>query len=158
MTIVLASGATVSRFNGFAYVDPANLTAVSPSSGQWGTRVSLVGTDLLMGGTAIANASLAGVDVDEVVSSTDTLVVLRAGQRANATATPGDVVLRADTGGHATFSSSFSYHTPSALTSVSPTSGQRGTLVTLRGSGLAGPLGTDAAAAVAFGSSEADRV
>ena len=62
VVITADSGATVTRLNGWTYVDPGFIQLVQPSSGQLGTVVVITGYHLLAGGSKITNVFLCGVD------------------------------------------------------------------------------------------------
>lgn len=51
--VVADTGATVSRPSSWQYVFPGNVTSVAPSTGQVGTRVTIRGSGLQSGGSAI---------------------------------------------------------------------------------------------------------
>ena len=73
------------------------INSATPSSGQFGTRVTLVGTDLLCGGSSITSVMLAGVAaMVESVSNTSIVCVAQ-----NGTAGVGNISIAADTGGTA---------------------------------------------------------
>jgi hypothetical protein len=116
------------------YVDPANITSVTPASGQVGTVVTIAGSTLLMGAARIVNVTLAGQAAGAIVSSTNAAVVVTV---ASAGATSGVVVLTADSGA-VVQGGVFTYLAESTLTTVTPSSGQFGTVVTLSGLRLYG--------------------
>ena len=128
------TGAVVTGAAQFTYVTASAITTVSPSSGQSGVLVTIAGTNLLAGGTAIVSVSLAGVAAT-VVSANNTQVVVNAGTASNVT---GDVVIEADNGALASKTNGFAYQPAGVVASTSPTSGQVGTRVTVAGSNLRG--------------------
>jgi hypothetical protein len=74
------------------------------------------------------------VAVEQIFSSNDTAVVVAAG--AGAAASGLDVTFVADSGARTVSSSAWEFLAPATFTSVSPSAGQNGTRVTLRGSQL----------------------
>jgi mucin-19 len=136
VTVVFASGARTILANGWTYVSAGRVDTISPAQGHIGTRVTVVGVDLLGGGTRIASATFATFPVESVLFSNETVVVVSAGA-SNGTYSGANVRLVADTG--ATVSGqSFTYTTPGAISSVVPASGQYGTRVTINGSRFIG--------------------
>jgi hypothetical protein len=131
------TGARVVGVLAFTYLVEGSVTTVQPSSGQYGTRVTLTGQRLLGGGAVVTGVTLAGVAVAAVSSASDTEIVVVA-QHANATAGAQDVVITTDTGAKTTASSAWAYIPRGAIASVSPTSGQFSTLIVVNGSGLLG--------------------
>lgn len=89
------NGALTTLRNAFSYVAPGNITNVTPSSGQYGTLVRIEGTNLLGGGNELSRATLKYEDAHDIVSASNTEVVLVA---APSQAGPGPVHLYADTG------------------------------------------------------------
>eukprot|EP00039_Didymoeca_costata_P012577 m.181820 g.181820 ORF g.181820 m.181820 type:complete len:719 (+) comp15520_c0_seq1:2017-4173(+) len=132
-----SSGAKVVKRAGFEYLTKGVIRSVTPSSGQKGTRVTLQGTGLHGGGSSVEVVSLFGVNVTSIEFENDTMVVVRAGQ-SNATNVSGTVTTLADTGAENTKENSWQYVEEGQITDVSPTSGQLGTIITLRGSNLLG--------------------
>ena len=73
------TGAQVTRVNGWTYVRYGTISSVTPSTGQYGTRITLIGTDLTAGASSVQEASIGGVTAFEIESSSPTQVVFRAG-------------------------------------------------------------------------------
>jgi hypothetical protein len=96
------------------------------------------GSSLLGGAAKIASASLAGSEVDQIVSSSNTQVLVVAG--ANTSATEGVIRLVADSGAQITSVASvkFTYLDAGRINAVTPPKGQHGTQVTITGVGLRG--------------------
>ena len=134
------TGGSVIRKNGWTYVAVPNIVAVNPAVGQVGTRVTVSGTGLLGGGRSIANATLAGQAVAEIVSSNNTVVVLVAA--TNGSLSSGHVELVADTGAIITRNNAWTYLEESRISAVAPALGQGGTFVTIEGSNLRGGGGS----------------
>ena len=107
-----------------------------PASGQAGTRVTIFGSNLLgQVGTEITSVKLAGVPAEIVDGTSQTQVVVIA---AEGTAGSGSIVLEANTGATAVQPQAWQYINPGRIDSVQPTSGQLGTLVTIKGYELLG--------------------
>jgi multimeric flavodoxin WrbA len=134
VVITADTGAVVSKASTFGYVGVGNITSVTPESGQLGTKVTLVGTDLLAGGSSLSAASLAGIAVSKIEKETATEVVVVAA-RSEAAVT-GDIVLSSANGASTTSSDGFKYVAKPVFTSVAPSNGQSGTSVTIVGTGL----------------------
>lgn len=95
VVLIADTGAIVTLENGWKYVDAGEITEISPASGQVGTRVTIYGTNMLGGGVTIDSVKLAGVEVDEIVSSSDEKVEVIAAASVFA---EGEVILVSDTG------------------------------------------------------------
>ena len=112
--------------------------SVVPSSGQLGTVVTITGTSLLAGASSIVSATLAGATIQEVISSSNTVLVVVAG--TNGSDTVGGISYIADSG--ATVSSSntslWTYIDAGDILDVDPVDGRAGTVVTITGTGLLG--------------------
>lgn len=130
------TGAVVRRLNTFSLVEPGSITQVSPSVGQNGTTVDIIGTNLLQGNLNVISVTLAGVPAVLMGIPTHTLVSVQA------TPSPATQVLSVvitlssgasiSSGGVATFQ----YLTPGRINTVSPNSGAVGTRLTISGSNL----------------------
>ena len=138
IVIQTETGAVITRLGGFEYLELGDVEAVSPSTGQYGTEVSIRGQRLLSGGASVDRVVLAGVDA-VVSSSSDTEVVVVASESVP-TATL-DVVLTADTGAEITEPSAFRYIAEGVIGLVAPAEGQRGTFVEITGQRLRGSGG-----------------
>ena len=150
VVIIAETGSVTTQSSGWRYVSPAVITSVSPTSGQVGTVVTVVGTNLLGGAASIASATLGGVAVLSVNSSDNNQVVVVAGQRSNGTV---GVSLVANTGAFVSLGSVFTYVVEGLIGSVAPSTGQVGTYVVLRGVGMLG--GGASVARVLLGSVDA---
>ena len=137
VVITSARHAQVIGANLWNYSGPGNVTSISPSSGQIGTLVTIKGTGLLASATKVVGATLAGVDVSSVVTSTDTEVVVKADRGTGGAAgsvrlvVTSDAVVTDKVGG-------FTYITEGPVDKLEPSSGQKGTLVTIKGQTLLG--------------------
>ena len=131
---IMDSGAQVTIATSWIYVSPGQIDAVTPNSGRKGTIVTIIGTGMLGGGQEVTSVLLNGVSALEIVVSYDTFVRVRAGE-SDFTGT-GNVTIIANTGAEVSSvvtEVSFQYLTPGQITSVTPSSGQFGTIVTITG-------------------------
>ena len=110
------------------------ISSVTPSSGQLGTIVALSGQRMLGGGST-ASVTLAGVAAQVISAGASTTIVVA--QSSGSTGV-GDVQIVSDTGAVVTLSNGFDYETAGVITTVSPPSGQVGTIVTITGTTLRG--------------------
>lgn len=136
--LVADSGATVRLRNGFKYIDAGVISSVTPLAGQLGTFVTIVGERLFGGGDHVASVRLGDVVVSEIVSQNATLVVVRAGESFTGNFTDGDVVVSSDTDATITATESWDYLLQGVIQHISPSSGVKGTRVTIRGERLLG--------------------
>jgi len=95
VVIVADTGATATLDDGFEYLRRGNVTSVFPPQGQYGTKVSLAGYGLLGGGDTILSVTLAGVEVEEIVSFSDDLIEIIA---SDGTPGSGYITITADSG------------------------------------------------------------
>ena len=121
----------------FTYLQ-VNVVSVSPSSGQYRTRVTIQGTGLLAGGLSISAMNLSNVAVENVISQTNTEIIASAAAFNAANTAAGDIVYTLDTEAQVTIPASWSYVSPGEITSVDPVSGNRGTVVTIMGRNMLG--------------------
>ena len=141
VTLESDTGATIFGVGIFTLVQPGEITAISPSTGQFGTRVTITGRDLLQGGTVddISSITLAGREVDEILGTpTDTEVTVRASSSPERVT--GSVVITLMTGATIVTPDSimFEYLPPGVIDSVTPDVGTVGTIVTISGENLLG--------------------
>ena len=150
--IISETGATVTGIGLWTYEDLGTITSVDPPVGQQGVDVRIAGVSLLGGSAArITNCSLADVP-GEVMSSSNELVICRAG--FNLTPRSGTVRLVADSGPVITSNASltFTYYGAS-FDRIEPTNGTNGTYVNITGINLFGfPGGNISVQNVMFGS------
>ena len=124
--------------DGFTYLPEGFVFSVEPNFGQRGTRVILLGENLLGGGVNIESAMLAGVPAI-VTASSDEMVEV---EIMNNPETPavfpltGNILLTATTGAITLRLGAFTLVQPGAILSISPDSGQAGTRVTIDGTDL----------------------
>lgn len=89
------SGSTVTENLGWQYLQQSNIASLFPVSGQIGTEATISGTNMLMGGSSITSVTIAGAEVESIVSYSDIeIVVVSAAGAAGA----GAITLLANTG------------------------------------------------------------
>ena len=129
------TGALVTIINSWSYIEPGEITTVTPTNGSKGILVNILGDRLLGGGAKADVVILNGVKALEVLVSNDKIVQVRAGGSEPKMA--GEVTaIIADTGATLTLTSSdlsFEYIQSGSIDTVSPSVGQFGTLVTITG-------------------------
>ncbi|EDQ84874.1 uncharacterized protein MONBRDRAFT_29861 [Monosiga brevicollis MX1] len=135
ITIVADTGAEFSESGAFTFVANGAVTGVDPVFGQRDTRVTISGTGLLADGITLDSVTLDGVPVQAIISVTSTQVVVQAGSSATSSS-PGDVVLRANTGGRIVALASFEYRPAATIDALLPDSGAEGTSFVLVGTNL----------------------
>jgi hypothetical protein len=135
-TIVADTGATVQLAASFTFLTAGAIQLLSPARGQLGTLVTIQGTGLLGGGSQITAVLLSGIAVHDLESGNNTHVVVRAG--ASATAGAGNVSITSDSGATTVLVDGWTYNIASAISGVSPASGQVGTRVVVSGTNLLG--------------------
>jgi hypothetical protein len=133
VVLVTNTGSKITRLNGWVYVAKPEVLTITPSRGQLGTLVSIVGSNLLGGGISVEEVSLAGIPVKSISSSSDSLLVVSAGA---STTKSGQILARSDTGTFIQSDFSWNYIEASDIFQVLPTRGSEGTLVTIRGTNL----------------------
>jgi len=121
----------------WTYGPSTNVSSATPTSGQYGTRITLTGTGLRAYGAHVTNATVAGITAS-IVSESDSQAVVAAGSGPSNGAAAGDIVITANTGAHYTISSAFTYIAVGTIIVVSPSSGQAGTAVAISGLRLCG--------------------
>ena len=136
IVIVSSQGATFVSSNSFTYVQ-VRVDSVSPQMGQRGTRVTVSGVGLLLGGTAVSTFWLGSVAAETVISNNDTTITVEAAQFPTQT-NVSDVSYIMNTGAVITIGNSWRYIVPGEIQSVTPTEGNMGTLVTIMGTNLFG--------------------
>lgn len=131
---VMDTGATVRVPNSWRYIEPGQITSVSPAAGGLGTVVSISGSNLLGGGSRVVSVFLNSQETADILETFDNFVqVLAVG--ATGPLEPGSVRVVSDTGAVTESASpvEFAYLDPGTVSSVSPSVGQNGTRVTVLG-------------------------
>ena len=136
ITIISNTGATVTRLDGFMFIQPGQITSISPLSGQYGTIVTLRGTGLLQGNMNIISVTVAGNEAQLMGSPNDTYIIV---QLMHGMQETGSVIITLDSGAQISSNGlQFSYITAGNITSVSPPVGTVGTIVSIMGTNLRG--------------------
>ena len=136
--LISNTGSYVRKTNGWSYVEPGNISSIEPPVGQFGTRITIRGIELLSGGDSISSVLIGNIISYDVLSSSGTEVVARAGQ-PNTTETFADTVtLVSNFGGELMSSFLWTYLNSSEVTSISPTMGVGGDVVTVNSTNLLG--------------------
>ena len=116
---------SVSVESSWTYLAPGEITSISPSFGQFRTRIVINGTNLLGYGSSLVNATIGGVNAI-IVSSTASQVVLLTPDlgpnQQNAT-----ITLFSDSGAAITRENLFDYREQGVVVSTDPSQGQNGT-------------------------------
>ena len=135
------TGAIVRRLDGFTLVQPGEITSVSPGIGQFGTRVTINGSNLLQGTTSnnVSTVTLAGETVNRILSASQTQIIVEAASTTSA-GTPGQIVVTLTSGARVESPSGiiFQYLQPGRISTVSPNSGPIGTNILISGTNLLG--------------------
>lgn len=120
----------LSRFNVsddsvWQYEDLGVVDMVTPGFGQYGTRVTVTGTNLLAYGSGLTHATIGGVNATIIDGASDSVVelVVPDADRTDIV----DVTLFSDTGANVRGSRIFQYMEKGVVLSASPSQGQRGT-------------------------------
>ena len=135
VVIVSDQGATYTSSENFTYVQVC-VDSVDPQQGQRGTRVTITGVGLLLGGSSIDTIMLGNVSAT-VNNATNTEIIVSAGEFPSQTDL-SNIAYRVDTEAELTIPDSWRYIVPGEITSVSPSVGGPGTIVTIRGTNLFG--------------------
>ena len=141
--VVLTSdtGSTATASDSWTYLADGLISEVTPIAGQSGTVVTIIGERLLGGGSGTPSVPLSGVEafVQTGFSDNHILAVCIEPSEGDPDGL-GDVVITGSTGVVTRLVDSW---TNSRITSISPSSGQRGTIITIEGIALLAG-GTDA--------------
>ena len=139
IVLISDTGAYVRRIDRWTYVEPGVITSVDPPEGQFGTRVTITGERLLSGGNSISEVYIGGVAVYEIVSSVNSVVVVRAGEPSSGEAfNTTNITLVSNDGGILVSNVTWDYLEQSNITDVSPSNGTGRTNVSVTGSNLLG--------------------
>ena len=144
ITLIANTGATIIGVGIFTLIQPGQISSVSPTRGQFGTMVTIAGTNLLQGGTRedIASITLAGREVYVILDTpsppTDQQITVRA--NASSASEPGQVIITLMTGAQIITPDSitFQYPPPGVINTTTPDIGTVGTTVTISGENLLG--------------------
>jgi hypothetical protein len=132
--IVTTGGGSSGAFSSFTYITSSVISSISPSSGSTagGTNVTITGTNFT-GATSVTFDGIAATTINVVNSTTITCIT-----PAHSDGAVGIIVTTG--GGPSDAFSSFTYITPSVISSISPSSGINtgGTNVTITGTNFTG--------------------
>lgn len=136
--IILSSGAIITSAMQFEYLQQGEIVNLDPNSGTAGTRVTIIGTNLLGGGTSVQQVLLGGVEAvfQSLTNDNITVVAQRSEPRNFLT-----VEIIANTGAQVTRDFFWTYNELGFISAVEPPVGQQGIEVTLRGIQLLGYTG-----------------
>jgi mucin-19 len=113
--ITADTGALVTLVGGFTYLAEGEISLLSPARGQFGTMVSIYGSNLLGGGFEIASLTLNGIVPAEITSFTNDVIKIRAGVSDPGV---GTVRIVSNTGSVVELEASFTYDVGSDITDV----------------------------------------
>eukprot|EP00039_Didymoeca_costata_P012578 m.181821 g.181821 ORF g.181821 m.181821 type:complete len:619 (+) comp15520_c0_seq1:3-1859(+) len=130
------TGAEVVIVDGWTYLTPASISSVSPTSGQAGTRVDIVGVGLLGGSKGVPKVYLSGVEAQTILNFSETSISVVAGA-LNVTKS-GNVTIVASSGATVNLPGNWSYVVPGNIARIVPASGVGGTRITIQGANLYG--------------------
>jgi hypothetical protein len=133
IVITSNTGATVSLYDGFEYLEKGVINAVEPNNGVVGTRITVSGERLRGGGDEVVSVELGGVEAEITGESDDSVTIVAKSGSAGA----GDVVLTAESGATVILADGWNY-VDAVDDSLEPSSGQGGTVVQVFGSNLLG--------------------
>lgn len=117
---------SVSNSTGWQYERAGAIIAATPDFGQFGTVISISGTNLLAYGNSLTHATIDGTNATVLDGATDTLVQLVVPD-SNVTGFV-DVFLYSDNGASIRGIQTFEYRERGVIVSAEPNEGQRGTL------------------------------
>jgi len=135
--IRLQSGAEVLNNSGFRYAIPGSIMNVSPMSGQDGTLITITGTSLYPSGDTLTSVTLAGISAT-IMYYNASFIQLRAGRPATLESFDGPVVITAGSGAILTYATNFTYLQEGIIFSVTPSQGQIGSVIEIKGQDLFG--------------------
>ena len=126
--VVISIGSfSVSRSNSWTFLTPGVITGATPAYGQYGTLLTVTGTQLLGYGSVITSVTVGGqTATSNVISYNSSVLILRA---PNLPAVGFvNITITSDVSAVVSGVGVFEYRAgPGNITQVSPTSGQRGT-------------------------------
>ena len=139
IVLISNTNAYVRRIDGWTYVARAVINTISPPMGQFGTTVTISGERLLLGASSIQSLSFNNISAFSIVSSTDTSIVIRAGQpTSNVGFLTNTITIVSSLGGVFYQSFTWNYTDASQITAVDPPNGTSLTPVTVTGTNLYG--------------------
>jgi hypothetical protein len=141
VTVSDADGQSASLPSSYTYSTAPTITSVSPPAGssQGGTTITVTGTNFVNGPNLLVQVGVNNATSTTFVSSTQVTAVTPASVNPANDSTVGVTVISGDSQ-QAFLASSYSYHVPPSITSVTPNSGAigGGTNVTITGQNFRG--------------------
>lgn len=116
----------VTNSTGWQYEETGEIDTVAPSFGQYGTVLTINGSNLLAYGTMLTHATIAGVNATILDGATDSLVQLTVPDILNTTG-PVGITLFSDTGASVRRSNIFEIREKGVVLNAEPNRGQNGT-------------------------------
>ena len=117
----------VSSNTGWQYEEDGQVDTAVPNFGQFGTLLTINGSNLLAYGTGLTHATVDGVNATVLDGATSSLVRLRVPDIRNRTG-PVDITLFSDTGARVRGSNIFALRERGVVLNAVPSQGQNGTL------------------------------
>ena len=137
IVLIADTDAIVRRLRGFTLVQPGRITSVSPTVGQFGTRVSITGSNLLQNASlSISSVTLAGVEASIIGEPSDSQIMVQAQDGSGGVSGMAEIILVS--GAEITSDTTFQYLERGQITSVTPENGTVGTRVEITGTNLLG--------------------
>jgi hypothetical protein len=134
VVVTANSGAQATAAGKWSFLSEGNITQVTPALGQFGTVVTLEGTNLLGGGSSLTSVTIVGGLVTiESANSTRVRVVI-----THNVVGRGDITFVSDSGALITLEDGFETIATGVIEVVSPNRGQYGTIVAIHGTSLFG--------------------
>jgi len=132
---VMDTGAAILIRDSWSYLEPGQITFVTPEAGIMGTIVSITGRGLFGGGTKANAVYLNGMVAAEILSNFNNLIRVRAPSGGSGI---GRVRIISDTQAvvESPFDIQFTFLDPAVFFSISPSEGQNGTIVNITGTGF----------------------
>lgn len=135
------SGAYAYGENAWTYIEEGAIDddGISPTTVQFNTVLTLVGSNLLGQGSEATSVTIEGVAVLEIVSSTNEKIVVRVGEKGDARRgrrALSDIVTVSDTGAVAVIEEALTYSATGVIDSVTPGKGVGGSVVVIEGERL----------------------
>jgi len=136
VSISLSSGAWVSSERRFKYRQPGIISNVTPLQGQNGTVVNITGTSLYYAEDSIVDVKLAGISAILVYIS-NSFIQVAANRPSKLESFSGPISIYTASGAVLSYTS-FTYLQEGFIASVTPSQGQIGAIVEIKGRGLFG--------------------
>ena len=135
--LVSTSGAHVRRTNGWQYTQKGVITNITPSIGQYGTKIIITGIHLLSGATGISSVTIGGVPID-ITMSNDNVIRGTIGNPMTNIAFNGLVIITSSDGGIVVSNDTWRYNQPGFINNFTPTTGGNNAVIKITGTNLLG--------------------